>query len=159
MVTLTSTVPIDEQHMENKTMQAEAYHIVDGMSINRTFSVMNAEFLCTKRHANDQGNRLDLITSIITSFIGSKFDVSLRKSYSDCQVAKILFVLRANNKEAVDEMLRGHLSGTLSLDLAKSVVSSFNNITNEDILLSIELAMNAEAMTEYREVYVPFQGK
>ncbi|XP_033753402.1 uncharacterized protein LOC117336853 [Pecten maximus] len=142
--------------IDNKTQLDTLYYVPEILPVNTTAELMTAQFLCSKR-TEDESN-LDLLISITSSYIGTKFDISIRKTSSSCQVGKILYVLRANNKEAVDEVLRGHRNGLLKIDISSSVMSSFKNITNIDILLFVQLEMNIDAITRYREVYVPFQG-
>ncbi|OWF40380.1 Octopamine receptor 1 [Mizuhopecten yessoensis] len=156
LMSLSSELHLERSNLGNDTHRDGEYEIHEAIPVNYSAKLMTGQFLCSRR--NDDESNLDLLIAITSSFIGSKFDLSIRKTSSSCQVGKILFILRANNKEAVDEVLRGHLNGLLRSDISKSVVSSFKNITNLDILLSVQLDMNIEAITEYREIYVPFQG-
>ncbi|XP_060084531.1 uncharacterized protein LOC132563798 [Ylistrum balloti] len=156
LMSLASELDSDVSSIDNTTHLEGVYYVHETIPMNSTVQIITDEFLCSKR--TEDGNNLDLLVSITSSYIGSKFDISIRKTSASCQMGKVLYVLRANNKEAVNEVLRGHINGLLGTDLSNSVVASFKNLTNLDILLSVQFEMNIKAITEYREIYVPFQG-
>ncbi|XP_069133422.1 uncharacterized protein [Argopecten irradians] len=141
-------------YSDNQTDLDQSYLESLPTTINAT--LVTQEFLCNKR-GPDQNN-LDFLLSLTSSYIRSKFDISVRKTKSSCLMGKIMYVLRANSKDAVDEVLRGHVNGLLKKDISRNIVSSFKNKTSMDILLSVHLDMNIDAITRYGEIYVPFQG-
>ncbi|KAK3101799.1 hypothetical protein FSP39_006438 [Pinctada imbricata] len=144
-VLLTATLTIDESNF---------------ISIPRSSLGFNgASYFCKPIAVTSQVPVMEVLKGICYSFVTSELpNVNIRTPSVNCTSGNVIFTLRSTEFSVIEDIYNNHLAGKLSAKLAGALSFGFGKLLNTTANFSVQTSMDINEISEYRNVFMPFQG-